>query len=132
MPCEAALARTLRVRLMACGTPCSVPHPPLVSLLRRASSSPPWFECAPLPPPPPRVQARSQEARSNWEAALDSKDRAISQLEDALAARQRTIEQLNRQAAAGGAGSAALEASLADAQVCSRAHGRSSRTAWCY
>jgi hypothetical protein len=78
------------------------------------------------------VQARSQEARSNWEAALDSKDRAISQLEDALAARQRTIEQLNRQAAAGGAGSAALEASLADAQVCSRAHGRSSRTAWCY
>jgi septal ring factor EnvC (AmiA/AmiB activator) len=63
------------------------------------------------------MQARSQEARSNWEAALESKDRAIGQLEEALSARQRTIEQLNRQIAAGTPADAALEASLAEAQV---------------
>lgn len=40
------------------------------------------------------MQARSQEARSNWEAALASKDRAILQLDEALASRQRAIEQL--------------------------------------
>eukprot|EP00798_Chlamydomonas_sp_ICE-L_P025727 gene25727-11385_t len=34
------------------------------------------------------------EARSNWEAALASKDRAILQLEEALASRQRSIEEL--------------------------------------
>lgn len=37
------------------------------------------------------LQARSQEARSNWETALDSKDRAIEQLEEALASRQRAL-----------------------------------------
>jgi hypothetical protein len=36
-------------------------------------------------------QARSQEARSNWETALESKDRAIEQLEEALASRQRAL-----------------------------------------
>ena len=36
-------------------------------------------------------QARSQEARSNWETALESKDRAIDQLEEALASRQRAL-----------------------------------------
>lgn len=41
-----------------------------------------------------QLQARSQEARSNWEAALASKDRAILQLEEALASRQRAVEQL--------------------------------------
>lgn len=40
------------------------------------------------------IQARSQEARANWEAALASKDRAIAQLDEALASRQRAIEQL--------------------------------------
>lgn len=39
-------------------------------------------------------QARAQEARANWEGALQTKDRAIAQLEEALAARQRTVEQL--------------------------------------
>lgn len=37
------------------------------------------------------LQARSQEARSNWETALESKDRAIEQLEEALASRQRAL-----------------------------------------
>ncbi|GFH22908.1 uncharacterized protein HaLaN_20439, partial [Haematococcus lacustris] len=41
-----------------------------------------------------QLVARSQEARTNWEAALASKDRAISQLEEALEARQRAIETL--------------------------------------
>jgi hypothetical protein len=36
-------------------------------------------------------QARSQEARANWETALDSKDCAIAQLEEALASRQRAL-----------------------------------------
>lgn len=40
------------------------------------------------------AQARSQEARANWESALSSKDRAIQQLEEALASRQRAIDQL--------------------------------------
>lgn len=39
-------------------------------------------------------QARSQEARSNWETALESKDRAIEQLEEALASRQRALVRL--------------------------------------
>lgn len=37
------------------------------------------------------MQARSQEARANWETALDAKDRAIAQLEEALASRQRSL-----------------------------------------
>lgn len=37
------------------------------------------------------LQARSQEARANWETALDAKDRAIAQLEEALASRQRAL-----------------------------------------
>eukprot|EP00879_Flechtneria_rotunda_P033388 GHRR01036974.1.p2 GENE.GHRR01036974.1~~GHRR01036974.1.p2 ORF type:complete len:100 (+),score=26.98 GHRR01036974.1:523-822(+) len=37
------------------------------------------------------LQARSQEARSNWETALEAKDRAIGQLEEALASRQRAL-----------------------------------------
>lgn len=49
-------------------------------------------------------QARSQEARANWEAALESKDRAIMQLDEALASRQRALEQLT---AAGSSGAAA-------------------------
>lgn len=40
------------------------------------------------------LQARSQEARANWESALSSKDRAIQQLEEALSSRQRAIDQL--------------------------------------
>jgi hypothetical protein len=40
---------------------------------------------------PPGLQARSQEARANWETALDAKDRAIDQLEEALASRQRAL-----------------------------------------
>lgn len=40
------------------------------------------------------LQARSHEARNNWEAALAAKDRAILQLEEALASRQRAVEQL--------------------------------------
>jgi hypothetical protein len=51
-------------------------------------------DCAPHPTAMHVHQSRSQEARSNWEAALASKDRAISQLEEALASRQRAIEQL--------------------------------------
>jgi hypothetical protein len=37
------------------------------------------------------VQARSQEARSNWETALDTKDRAITQLEEALESSKRAL-----------------------------------------
>lgn len=37
------------------------------------------------------LQARSQEARVNWEAALDTKDRAIAQLEEALASKQHAL-----------------------------------------
>lgn len=44
-----------------------------------------WYLC------PVTFQARSQEARSNWETALESKDRAIEQLEEALASRQRAL-----------------------------------------
>lgn len=62
-------------------------------------------------------QARSQEARANWEAALESKDRAIGQLEDALQAREQALERAARQAADAGAGGAAREAALAEAQV---------------
>ena len=40
-----------------------------------------------------RMQQRSQEARQNWEAALDSKDRALAQLEDALVTQKRTLQQ---------------------------------------
>eukprot|EP00955_Chlamydomonas_euryale_P017881 190529-Chlamydomonas_euryale.AAC.5 len=47
-------------------------------------------------------QERSQDARSNWEAALESKDRAISQLDEALASRQRAVEQLLAASDAGG------------------------------
>jgi hypothetical protein len=37
------------------------------------------------------VQARSQEARANWENALDTKDRAITQLEEALESSKRAL-----------------------------------------
>ena len=40
------------------------------------------------------LQARSQEARENWEAALSSKDRAIAQLEEALESRERATAEL--------------------------------------
>jgi hypothetical protein len=76
--------------------------------------------------PWPHTQARSQEARNNWESALDSKDRAIAQLEEALQSRQRTLEQLTSSSAASAdAGhqlqvaqqrAAALEAALNEAQ----------------
>ena len=39
------------------------------------------------------MQQRSQEARQNWEAALDSKDRALAQLEDALVTQKRSLQQ---------------------------------------
>ena len=39
------------------------------------------------------MQQRSQEARHNWEAALESKDRALSQLEDALVTQKRSLQQ---------------------------------------
>ena len=39
------------------------------------------------------MQQRSQEARQNWEAALESKDRALSQLEDALLTQKRSLQQ---------------------------------------
>lgn len=57
-----------------------------------------------------QLVARSQEARANWEAALDSKDRAIGQLEEALAARQRVVEQLE-------AGQAMAERAAREAQM---------------
>lgn len=37
------------------------------------------------------LQARSQEARANWETALDTKDRAIAQLEEALESSKRAL-----------------------------------------
>ncbi|KAL3140274.1 hypothetical protein ABBQ38_004542 [Trebouxia sp. C0009 RCD-2024] len=40
-----------------------------------------------------RLVQRSQEARQNWEAALDSKDRALAQLEDALVSQKRSLQQ---------------------------------------
>lgn len=43
------------------------------------------------------MQQRSQEARQNWEAALDSKDRALAQLEDALVTQKRTLQQQTEQ-----------------------------------
>ncbi len=46
------------------------------------------------------VQARSQDARVNWEAALASKDKAIAQLEEALAAERKASEQARLTAAA--------------------------------
>jgi capsid protein len=49
------------------------------------------------------LQARSQEARSNWETALESKDRAIEQLEEALASRQRALVRTQQQTSATGA-----------------------------
>ena len=39
------------------------------------------------------MQQRSQEARQNWEAALNSKDRALAQLEDALVTQKRSLQQ---------------------------------------
>ena len=39
------------------------------------------------------LQQRSQEARQNWESALESKDRALTQLEDALVTQKRTLQQ---------------------------------------
>lgn len=39
------------------------------------------------------VQQRSQEARQNWESALESKDRALTQLEDALVTQKRSLQQ---------------------------------------
>ena len=73
------------------------------------------------------AQARSQEARNNWESALDSKDRAISQLEEALNSRQRTLEQLTASSASSAETQqqlqaaqqklSALEAALAEAQT---------------
>ena len=39
------------------------------------------------------MQHRSQEARQNWEAALESKDRALTQLEDALVTQKRSLQQ---------------------------------------
>ncbi len=39
------------------------------------------------------MQQRSQEARQNWESALESKDRALTQLEDALVTQKRTLQQ---------------------------------------
>jgi DNA repair exonuclease SbcCD ATPase subunit len=84
-----------------------------------------------LPP-----QARSQEARNNWESALDSKDRAIAQLEEALQSRQRTLEQLTSSSAASAdAGhqlqaaqqrAAALEAALNEAQ------SKVGSSGWCH
>jgi hypothetical protein len=41
------------------------------------------------------LQARSQEARSNWETALDTKDRAITQLEEALESSKRAVVRSN-------------------------------------
>lgn len=43
------------------------------------------------------MQQRSQEARQNWEAALDSKDRALAQLEEALVTQKHTLQQQTEQ-----------------------------------
>ena len=49
------------------------------------------------------LQQRSQEARQNWESALESKDRALTQLEDALVTQKRTLQQqMDQQQAAVG------------------------------
>ncbi|EIE26423.1 hypothetical protein COCSUDRAFT_58961 [Coccomyxa subellipsoidea C-169] len=45
-------------------------------------------------------EARSQDARVNWEAALASKDKALAQLEEALAAERKAAEQTRITAAA--------------------------------
>lgn len=45
------------------------------------------------------LQARLEEARRNWDAALASKDRALQQLEDSLRAERRSCQQ--HQAVAG-------------------------------
>ena len=44
------------------------------------------------------VQARLEEARQNWDAALGSKDRALRQLGDSLAA-ERALTQQHKDAA---------------------------------
>lgn len=44
------------------------------------------------------VQARLEEARQNWDAALGSKDRALRQLSDSLAA-ERALSQQHKDAA---------------------------------
>lgn len=70
-----------------------------------------------------RGQERSQAARSSWEDALAAKDRAIAQLEGALASERAVAEQA-RATAAGAASQAqaksgaagAAEAALADAR----------------
>jgi predicted nucleic acid-binding Zn-ribbon protein len=94
-------------------------------VLNTCSSKPAYaaLTCAALH----NLQSRSQEARTNWEAALDSKDRAIAQLEDALVARQRTVDQLAAANSSGPAlvqdysrqrqNSSDLEAALAEAQA---------------
>eukprot|EP00775_Hariotina_reticulata_P011860 gene11860-12004_t len=64
-----------------------------------------------------QLVARSQEARANWETALDSKDSAIAQLEEALASRQRALDNAACQAAEG-----QEEASAALSVAQSRAH----------
>lgn len=46
------------------------------------------------------AQARCQDARVNWEAALASKDRALEQLEEALVAERKAAEQARSTAAA--------------------------------
>ena len=46
------------------------------------------------------AQARSNEARANWEEALAAKDRAIVQLEEALSAERQAAEQARVAAAA--------------------------------
>jgi hypothetical protein len=66
------------------------------------------------------VQARSQEARANWETALDTKDRAITQLEEALESSKRALvrhsssEQSAAAKAASSAGSICSIGSLPD------------------
>ena len=70
------------------------------------------------------MQARSNDARTNWEEALASKDRAIAQLEKALSTEREAAEQARTAAAAATSqaqartgGASATEAALADART---------------
>ena len=69
------------------------------------------------------TQERSQDARANWEAALSAKDRAIAQLEEALASERKAAEQ-TRATAAGAVSQAAAKTSTAGATEAALADAR--------
>ena len=69
----------------------------------------------------PALQQRSQEARENWESALNSKDRAIAQLEEAVMQQRAALQQPGQTGDAGyqaAFGSLQMQLDQRQQQVC--------------